>query len=350
MQIADRYTVTATLGKGAMGIVYKATDSLLDKVVALKVLSNFSETHFQRFQREAKVAAQLSHPNIVKVLDLGIVDNSPYMVMEYIEGRTLDALIKKGPVPIPVAIPILIQICLAMGHAHEKGVLHRDLKPSNVMLAKTETGEAAMLMDFGIAKIMSDEQSLTASGLTLGTPPYMAPEQIRAEAIDGRADIYAFGVLMFELLTGRLPFRGQNSIETMNLKLTETAPSLGQTTGTDFDTTLEQIVSTCLERNKQARFVSFAELASLLENFELHVSSVAIQSVERAKKKQQGSLRLALILSAISAIVIPVAIFSNSKQHDKNVRPVGRDPLDRADHLSDGEAKALERVNFEIVP
>ncbi|MBC8100092.1 MAG: protein kinase, partial [Armatimonadetes bacterium] len=204
------YHLLRLLGKGGMGEVYLAQHQTLQTPTAIKVLSGWltNEQNFRlRFEQEAKIASTLNHPNIVRVYDLGAVDTTYYMVMEYIKGEDVGALLKRLEVlPLAAALPILRDVAAALDYAHAQGVIHRDVKPSNILIR--EGNGQAVLMDFGIAKLLDSQGGLTQSGL-LGTLDYASPEQIMsAQTIDGRADIYGLGVTAYQLLTGNLPFKG----------------------------------------------------------------------------------------------------------------------------------------------
>jgi serine/threonine protein kinase len=225
--VDGRYALEKRVGEGGMAYVYRATDRQTGAKVALKVLmsrlANDAES-IARLKREAQLATKLSHPNCCGLLGYGEANGLPYLVMPFLEGETLATRENRvGPMAPESAVPILIQLCRGLQHAHDAGVLHRDLKPENVMLVPERGVERAVVMDFGLGKesIMSaDVHRLTATGIVLGTPEFMSPEQIRGKQIDHRSDIYALGVLGFELLTGSLPFEGKNAQETMLNHLT----------------------------------------------------------------------------------------------------------------------------------
>ena len=206
-----KYRVLERIGRGGMGIVYKAVDETLDRFVAIKVLNaEFGDAAvLKRFRAEAITLARLSHPGIAVIYELHRQDDELMMVMEYLRGETLHELAERiGPLEPPQAAHLCMQVLDALSHAHRAGIIHRDLKPANVMV--TETG-AVKVMDFGIARVLGSEQ-YTLGGLTMGTPAYMAPEQVTGQAIDARADLYAIGVLFYRLLSGRLPFVADTAI------------------------------------------------------------------------------------------------------------------------------------------
>lgn len=223
-----RYVIQERIGQGGMAVVYKAFDPELNRDVAIKIIRTgaFSpdtlDRAFLRFKREAKVLAQLNHANIVKVLDYGESDGAPYLVMEFLEGLTLKTVRK--PMSVENAVKLIRPIVNALAYIHRQGLLHRDVKPSNIMF--TEDGRV-MLMDFGIAKWIEsseDQTNLTATGIGIGTPEYMAPEQGWGRSIDRRADEYALSVVFYELITGRKPFQGATPIEVLTKQVVEPFP------------------------------------------------------------------------------------------------------------------------------
>lgn len=224
--IAERYETLFELGAGGMGVVYKARDSLLKNFVAIKMLraNDLTPEEFLRFQIEAKAAGNLNHPNIVTIYTFGMDGHLPYMIMEYVEGTSLTSFIKEhGPLTFEEAMPIFAQICDGMTHAHRKGVLHRDLKCSNILLSKKDSGELQVrILDFGIAKIEGEDGSVTKTGLVLGSPRYMSPEQFSGGKLDARSDVYSMGCIIFEVLTGRAPYEAENILALKQLH--ESAP------------------------------------------------------------------------------------------------------------------------------
>ncbi len=209
-----------------MGVVYKARDSLLKNFVAVKMLraKDMTPEEFLRFQLEAKAAGNLNHPNIVTIYTFGMDENLPYMVMEFVQGESLSSYIQEhGPLTLEEAMPIFTQICDGMSHAHKKGVIHRDLKSSNILLTFKESEPPVVhILDFGIAKIESDDGKVTKTGQILGSPRYMSPEQFAGKRLDARSDVYSLGCIIFETLTGKPPFSDENIL---NLKrLHESAP------------------------------------------------------------------------------------------------------------------------------
>jgi serine/threonine-protein kinase len=209
--IAGRYNIEHVIGEGGMATVYAARHRLVDRPCAVKVMdASFANNEVirERFRREAKAAQKLAHPNIIEIFDQGETDGSIYLVMELLEGETLADVLEAGKVPLERALPILIQIARALARAHDLEVIHRDLKPENIFLAKyDDESDLVKLLDFGIARSMQDTR-LTGAGEVFGTPQYMAPERITSIEAGPSADLYALGVIMYEMFTGRLPFEG----------------------------------------------------------------------------------------------------------------------------------------------
>ncbi len=220
--LGDRYRLVAKLGQGGMGTVYLAEHVVLGKNMAVKVLReelSRDEELVKRFQQEAVAASRIGHENIVNVTDFGrSPEGALYFVMEYLEGQSLTRLIRQGgPMPLERAVPILAQICRALAAAHSRGIVHRDLKPDNVMVVRREDGsDLVKVLDFGISKVhtgnASDSGRLTRVGMVMGTPEYMAPEQVEASSVDHRVDIYSLGAVAYELVTGKLPFEANTPV------------------------------------------------------------------------------------------------------------------------------------------
>ncbi|MGH7702653.1 MAG: serine/threonine-protein kinase, partial [Gemmatimonadales bacterium] len=220
----ERYQVGKKLGEGGMSYVYLAKEVTSGETVAIKVLSpklSGDASSIERLRREAGLAMRLEHPNVCRILRLGETeDGLIYLVMPFLAGDLLsDREVKEGPLPLDIGIPLLMQMCRGLQHAHELQIIHRDLKPENVILVPDPAsagGVRAVVMDFGLAKERRQEPDiakLTATGIVLGTPEFMSPEQIRGRPLDGRSDIYALGILGFEMFAGQLPFQGRNAQE-----------------------------------------------------------------------------------------------------------------------------------------
>jgi predicted Ser/Thr protein kinase len=261
---AGRYELEELVGSGGMATVYRAHDRLLERTVALKILHEHfarDEDSVERFQREARAVAQLTHPNIVTVIDRGEEDGRPYIVFEYVEGENLKQLLaREGPLPVPNAIDLALQVARALEAAHERGVVHRDVKPQNVLLA--EEGRAKVT-DFGIARAR-DTDGLTITGTILGTSDYIAPEQAQGEPTGEPGDVYSLGVVLFELLTGEVPYEAENPVAVAMRHVHDPVPSV-QERRPDVPPRVDAIVRRALAKDPLERFASMSDLIAELE-------------------------------------------------------------------------------------
>jgi serine/threonine-protein kinase len=253
-----------------MSYVYQAQEIDTGRAVAVKILIprlSRDPASVERLRREATIATRLNHPNVCPILRMGETsDRLIYLVMPFLEGEPLsEHETRRGPFPLAEGIPLLVQMCQGLGHAHELQIIHRDLKPENVMLvpdASIASGFRAVIMDFGLAKERRagpDVVKLTATGIVLGTPEFMSPEQIRGKPLDGRSDVYALGILAFELFTGQLPFTGKSAQETMIARL-RGAPLQLREVKADLPAKLEAVINKALAVNPADRHGSMAEL------------------------------------------------------------------------------------------
>jgi eukaryotic-like serine/threonine-protein kinase len=276
-QVLDqRYQIHRKLGEGGMSYVYQAQEIGTGKQVAVKILIprlSRDPASVERLRREATIATKLNHPNVCPILRLGeTADRLIYLVMPYLEGEPLsEHETRRGQFPVSEGIPLLVQVCQGLGHAHELHIIHRDLKPENVILVPdppAPTGFRAVVMDFGLAKERRagpDVVKLTATGIVLGTPEFMSPEQIRGKPLDGRSDVYALAILAFELFTGQLPFTGKSAQETMIARLRGAPLPLRAVRG-DLPAKLEAVISKALSVNPADRYGSMTELAHAFES------------------------------------------------------------------------------------
>src|SRR5712692_6204034 len=269
------YEILAPLGAGGMGEVYRARDPRLEREVAIKVLpSSFSQDpdRLRRFEQEAKAAGVLNHPNITAVYDVGSQDGAPYVVSELLEGETLRARLSGGAFTPRKALGHALQIAHGLAAAHEKGIVHRDLKPENIF--NTKDGRVKIL-DFGIAKLTQVEGAEaqtdiptrrvdTGPGVVMGTVGYMSPEQVRGQKVDHRSDIFSFGAILYEMLSGRRAFHRESTADTISAILKEHPPDLSET-NQRISPALERLVNHCLEKNPEERFHSASDLAFALE-------------------------------------------------------------------------------------
>jgi eukaryotic-like serine/threonine-protein kinase len=305
------YEIQKLLGSGGMGEVYRARDSRLRRDVAIKVLPPFFATdkeRLRRFEQEAQAAAALNHPNILAVFQMGTFEGSPYLVSELLEGETLREQIKRGPVPVRKVVEQGVQIAHGLAAAHEKGIVHRDLKPEN--LFSTKEGRIKIL-DFGLAKLKQAKQerqhssptvgaAATEPGIVMGTAAYMSPEQVRAKSADSRTDIFAFGTILYEMLTGKKAFQKATSAETMTAILNEEPPAVSQL-AQNTPPALQRMVHRCLEKQPEQRFQSASDLAFALEA----LSDSGITAAPRATRAALPKTRWrAAALAAVAAVVL----------------------------------------------
>lgn len=266
---AERYQVLCTLGRGSTGIIYKANHLFLQRHVAVKILHPQLVAEAEsvaRFKREAQAISCLSHPNIISIYDFGITNaGQPYLVMDFSEGQTLGKRIEvKEHLSLAEGLPIFIQACDALDHAHQRGVIHRDVKPGNMLLVQDERGQEILkLVDFGIAKLLEAEQQIqvTQNGDVLGSPLYMSPEQCMGQALDHRTDIFSLGCTMYMALMGREPFVGENVLDTMYRRTVDDARPFAEIRpDIDLPQGIEAIVMKALARDAESRYQSMAEL------------------------------------------------------------------------------------------
>ncbi len=263
--LSGRYRLEARIGTGGMSTVYRALDETLQRRVAIKLMNRevASESdQLERFRREARAVAQLSHPNIVGVIDAGEDEGRPYIVFEYVEGETLKERIRRlGRLPIAEAVAYAIEIARGLGAAHARHIVHRDVKPQNVLL--DEEGQAKVT-DFGIARTL-DEEGLTADGRVLGTTDYVSPEQALGQPVTGQSDLYSLGVVLYEMLTGEVPFRGENQVAVAMKHVREEIPDV-QRKRPEVSAALAAVIDAATAKRLDARYGDDAELIADLED------------------------------------------------------------------------------------
>src|SRR6266571_1719583 len=269
----SHYRILSKLGAGGMGEVYLAQDTQLGRHVAIKLLppETVSDEHARkRLVREACAVATLDHPNICSIYEVGEADGRSFIAMQYIEGETLDARIKRKPLELKQSLTLASQIADALAEAHSRGIIHRDIKPGNIMI--TSRGQAKV-MDFGLARVIAgavvseaETQSLlTTPGTIVGTMPYMSPEQVRVEVLDGRSDIFSFGVVLYEMLSGRQPFASESAAATISAILNKEPATLLRY-APDLPEELQRIARKCLEKDRERRYQTMRDLAIDLDN------------------------------------------------------------------------------------
>ena len=261
--IAGRYELEELVGSGGMSNVFRAHDRLLERTVALKILHEQytrDEDYVERFRREARAVAQLTHPNIVTVIDRGEQDGRQFIVFEYVDGENLKELSARGPLDAREAIGLALQVAHALSFAHARGLVHRDVKPQNVLL--NDDGQAKVT-DFGIARSL-DVHGVTQTGTVLGTSDYIAPEQARGQKVDPKTDIYSLGVVLYELLTGEVPFSGDNFVAVAMRHVSEPPPSVLEHRP-DCPVRVDLAIQRAMAKDPADRFASMDELCAELE-------------------------------------------------------------------------------------
>jgi serine/threonine protein kinase len=302
------YEILSQIGAGGMGEVWRARDHRLERDVAIKVLLSGEfrdEAAVERFAREARAAGSLNHPGLVTILDVGSTDGAPYIVMEMLEGITLrEAMAAR--LPRRKVIDYAVQIASALAVAHERGIVHRDLKPENVFIA---SGQRVKILDFGLAKLVEDTRSvdpnrvtsrlLTGAGNVVGTPAYMSPEQVRADLLDARTDIFSFGAVLYEMLAGRPAFDGETAVDTLHKILhTDSAPL--ETIVPDVPRILAIIARRCLEKQPRERFQSASDLAFELDTL-AQMQKGAAAAAPQKRRERTAIIALSLLLAAAVA-------------------------------------------------
>ena len=298
-RLDGRYEIHELIGIGGMANVYRCTDTIDDREVAIKILKDEflnNEEFIRRFKNESKAIAMLSHPNIVKVYDVSFGDMIQYIVMEYIDGITLKEYIdRQGVIEWRDALHLTTQVLRALQHAHESGIVHRDIKPQNIMLLQDGT---IKVTDFGIARF-SDKATRTMTDQAIGSVHYIAPEQARGDITDGKTDLYSVGVMLYEMLTGKLPFEGDSAV-TVALMQLQSTPRMPREVNPSIPVGLEQITMRAMAKKPEQRYTSAAEMLSDIERFRLNPSIVFEYSnpfvdkqptrfMENPKKKKEAS-------------------------------------------------------------
>ena len=313
------YEVKEQIGKGGMAVVYKARDKSLDRYVALKVLSPYlsQDVEFEkRFVREARGVAKLDHPNIVQVYTAGKFDNVLFIAMQYIDGKTLDQLIReKGKFTVNEALDIMLQVSDALEVAHNAGLIHRDIKPTNIMI---DNNGRVKVMDFGLSRSVTIDKSLTQTGMYLGTPEYSSPEQCETYNLDNRTDIYSLGVVLYEMLSGRVPHTAETPLSLFR-KIVDEKPLPVRELNPSIPSDVAVIVEKMLAKNRDERYSSAKELR-------LDIQSVLAKR-EPNKNKPSVFYKTLKVASIVLVILVAIAIFSNIGKKDRS--PAGNITKDK---------------------
>ncbi|HZL19218.1 MAG TPA: protein kinase [Polyangia bacterium] len=316
--VGERYRIVNRIGIGGMGAVYRAEHTMMRRDLAIKVLLpelSGKEEFARRFEREAESASRLDHPNIITVTDFGrTAEGSLFLAMEFLAGTSLAAAIAAGPMPVPRALAIMRQILRALDHAHAAGVVHRDLKPENIMLVERDGNrEFVKILDFGIAKVTEPQsapgrEALTQAGVIFGTPEYLSPEQALGEGVDARADIYAAGVILFEMLAGRRPFESEDKVKIISMHLSHAPPRIREVNpAVEVPIPLEQAVLQAMEKSRENRFATAAAFLQALEDAEASIdpeieAGATVPARELSRRPARGPA-LGLAAAVLVAVV-----------------------------------------------
>jgi serine/threonine-protein kinase len=343
-----RYRLNETIGSGGFGFVFRAKHMILGRDVAVKILQTDAQDALARarFERESSMLAALSHPHIVTVMDYGVSDGTPYLVMELVEGESLRQLMDLGVVSPERAVRIVVQILKALAYAHERGIVHRDLKPLNVLVQSISGEDHVKLLDFGFAKFFGDDghrpgNSLTQAGTAFGTTGYVAPEQLGSKPVDGRVDLYAAAVIVFESCAGRRPFQSDDdAINELRATLVETAPALSEKAPKlAIAKELDPIVAKGLAKEPDGRFDSALEMAQALESVVPPRASTTPAAAPKRVKRAEPSIAVPVGIAAALMLAVIAAVgwaISASDEPDETVAAAPAEPADGADDESLG--------------
>jgi serine/threonine-protein kinase len=310
--LSDRYEVEELVGTGGMSSVFRAHDRLLDRKVALKVLhQQFTDDadYVERFRREARAVAALSHPNIVTVIDRGEHGNRQFIVFEYIDGENLKALIqRRGPAPVTTSVELALQIARGLSFAHQQGLVHRDVKPQNVLL----NGDGqAKVTDFGIARSLDVQHGMTQTGTVLGTADYIAPEQAQGQRVDEHTDVYSLGVVLYEMLTNEVPFPGENFVAVAMRHINEQPPPI-RDKRPDVSPRLEAAVQRAMAKRPEDRFQTMADFCRELEANLAEAQGQTLVAPAPPRKarapRRQGANPWPIVLALLTLIAIGAVI------------------------------------------
>jgi len=306
----ERYKPLEKIGSGSTGQVYLCRDRLLRKKVAVKTLRQVTPEQLVAFQMEARATSQLNHPNIVTILDFGATaSGAPFMVLEFVKGESLDIILNREKLlPWKLALDLAVQLADALTHAHSLGIYHRDLKPSNIILTMDENG--VRLIDFGVAKLQQAQEPTIVQGRTLvGTPAYMSPDQMLGHDFDARSEIYTLGCVIFQCITGAVPFVGATSLETLTMHAQDEPPALSEFNLVEpVSIEVQQLVDKCMSKSPDDRFQTMAELATRINALLERNESDSGSSTDRSDRNAKAYLGLV----AAACLALCVFVFSTS--------------------------------------
>jgi serine/threonine-protein kinase len=329
--VAGRYELEELVGTGGMSSVFRAKDTLLERNVALKILHEQytrDDDYVERFRREARSVAQLAHPNIVTVIDRGEQDGRQFIVFEYVDGESLKQLVDRtGPLPVEQAVELALQIARALAFAHQQGLVHRDIKPQNVLL--NEDGRAKVT-DFGIARSLDVQHGMTQTGTVMGTSDYIAPEQARGERVDEQTDVYSLGVVLYELLTGEVPFPGDNFVAVAMRHINEPPPSV-RARRPDVPARLDSAIQRAMAKEPRDRFGSMGELVAELEASvgemagpDDDTGTIVVPVRPRLARGRRWPIAVAAIVLALAAAAAAIYLHSRSSSSGRGSTHVSR--------------------------
>src|SRR5438034_592867 len=292
--LADRYELEELVGAGGMSSVYRAHDRVLDRKVALKLLHQQytdDDEYVERFRREARAVATLSHPNIVTVIDRGEHEGRQFIVFEYVEGENLKQLIEqRGPAPVAYALELAIQVARGLSFAHQQGLVHRDVKPQNVLL----NGDGqAKVTDFGIARSLDVKKGMTTTGTVLGTSEYIAPEQAQGQHVSEQTDVYSLGVVLYELLTNEVPFPGENFVAVAMRHINEPAPHVSEKRP-DVPPRVDAAVERAMSKDPAQRFETMTHFCRELEACLSELRTGVHTAAPRVRRRRPRGARRAI--------------------------------------------------------
>jgi eukaryotic-like serine/threonine-protein kinase len=338
-----RYVIESEIGRGAMGVVYKATDTVLQRLVAVKTVNmslekDHADRYEARFYQEARAAGGLNHPNIVTVYDAGKAGDVVYMAMEYIQGVELRSLFVEGqPMGVPQALAIAAQVAEGLGYAHQAGVVHRDIKPANIMVV---ADGPVKITDFGIAR-MRASADLTQTGVMLGSPKYMSPEQVIGKRADHRSDIFSLGVILYEMLTGAAPFSGEN-VTALMYQIVNFAPPAPSSVNSQVPEMLDFIVAKMLAKPLEERYPDAREVARDLRECERSLAAPATATQSGRPLGLAAGTQPELVSTHAKTVVLAQPV-NRTRERDQSTEAVVENAARGVSHSFDS-AEATQRL------